>query len=97
MWQDRAKTLAEISKFSARDAAAYPKYEDHLERLAQVAESLLLTTPPDFPPQGVGDFIEYLKLAGRLRGLSKTEIVGLVKIFTQSAADFLDTGSNRNK
>ena len=55
-----------------------------------VAESLLLTTPPDFPPHGIGDFIEYLKLAGRLRGLSRTEIVGLVKIFTQSAADFLD-------
>ena len=55
-----------------------------------VAESLLLTTPPNFPPHGAGDFIEYLKLLGRLRGLSKTEIVGLVKIFTQSAAEFLD-------
>ncbi len=90
MWQDRAKTLAEIAKFSKRDAEAYPKYEDHLERLAVVAESLLLTTPPDFPPSSVGDFIEYLKLAGKLRGLSKKEIVGLVRIFTQSAADFLD-------
>ncbi len=90
MWQDRAKTLAEIAKFSKRDAEAYPKYEDHLERLAQVAESLLLVTPPNFPPSGVGDFIEYLKLLGRMRGLSKSEIIGLVKIFTQSAADFLD-------
>jgi phytoene dehydrogenase-like protein len=91
MWQDRAKTLAQIAKFSKRDAEAYPKYEDHLERLAIVAESLLLTTPPDFPPAGIGDFIEYLKLAGRLRKLSAVEMVGLVKIFTQSAADFLDT------
>jgi len=90
MWQDRAKTLAEIAKFSARDADAYPKYEAHLERLAIVAESLLLTTPPNFPPHGPGDYIEYLKLAGRLRGLTRDEIVGLVKIFTQSAADFLD-------
>src|SRR5579864_3306001 len=90
MWQDRAKTLTEIAKFSTRDAEAYPKYEAHLERLAIVAESLLLTTPPDFPPRGPGDFIEFLKLAGKLRGLSRNEIVGLVKIFTQSAADFLD-------
>jgi phytoene dehydrogenase-like protein len=90
MWQDRNRTLAEIAKFSARDAAAYPKYEDHLERLAQVVESLLLTTPPNFPPSGMGDYIEYLKLAGRFRGLSSSEIVGLVKIFTQSAAEFLD-------
>jgi phytoene dehydrogenase-like protein len=90
MWQDRAKTLAEIAKFSNRDAETYPKYEEHLEKLAIVAESLLLTTPPEFPPQAIGDFIEYLKLAGRLRGLSKKEIVGLVRIFTQSASDFLD-------
>ena len=91
MWQDRARTLAEIAKFSARDAEAYPKYEAHLERLAVVAESLLLATPPGFPPRGPSDFFEYLKLAGRLRGLSRSETVGLVKIFTQSAADFLDT------
>src|SRR5580693_2012164 len=90
MWQDREKTLAEIAKFSARDAEAYPKYEAHLERLAIVVESLLLTTPPFFPPRRPGDFVEYLKLTGKLRGLTKQEIVGLVKIFTQSAADFLD-------
>src|SRR5580700_7914722 len=66
MWQDRAKTLAEIAKFSARDAEAYPKYEAHLERLAMVAESLLLTTPPDFPPRP-RDFVDYLRLAGKAR------------------------------
>ena len=90
MWQDRNKTLAEIAKFSERDAEIYPRYEAHLERLAVVAESLLLTTPPDFPPQRIGDFFEYLKLLGRMRGLTRSEIVGLVKIFTQSASDFLD-------
>ena len=90
MWQDRARTLTEIAKFSRRDANAYPRYEAHLEKLASVAESLLLTTPPAFPPGGIGDFIDYLRLMGRLRGLSRAEMVGLVKIFTQSAADFLD-------
>src|SRR5271169_1952617 len=58
MWQDRARTLAEIAKFSKRDAEAYPKYEAHLERLAIVVESLLLTTPPHFPPRGIGAFLE---------------------------------------
>jgi phytoene dehydrogenase-like protein len=90
MWQDRTKTLAEIAKFSKRDAEVYPAYEDQLERLSQVVEDLLLTIPPQFPPQGIGDAIEYLKLAGRMRGLSRKEIVALVKIFTQSAAEFLD-------
>src|SRR6201987_4277285 len=90
MWQAGGKTLAGITQFSQQDAPAFPRYEAHLEKLGMVAESLLLTTPPDFPPQGIGDFIDYLKLMGKLRGLSRTEIVGLVKVFTQSAADFLD-------
>lgn len=89
MWQDRARTLAEIAKFSQRDADRYPNYEAHLGRLAMVAESLLLTTPPNFPPRA-RDLPDYLKLLGAARGLSRREIVGLVKIFTQSAADFLD-------
>ena len=74
----------------AHDAEVYPAYEDQLERLSQVVEALLLTTPPQFPPRGLGDFIDYLKLAGRLRGLSAGDMVALVKIFTQSAAEFLD-------
>jgi phytoene dehydrogenase-like protein len=90
MWQDRAKTLAEIAKFSKRDAEVYPAYEDQLERLSQVVEELLLTIPPQFPPGGIADYIEYLRLAGRMRGLSPKELVALVKIFTQSASEFLD-------
>src|SRR5258706_9764016 len=90
MWQDERKTLDEIAKFSKRDAETFPAFEQHLEKLAQVVESLLLTTPPEFPPRGVGDFIDYLKLAARTAKLGRKELVGLVKIFTQSAADFLD-------
>src|SRR5579872_2618751 len=74
MWQDEHKTLAEIAKFSKHDAEIYPAYEQHLEKLAHVVESLLLTSPPDFPLRGAGDFIEYLKLAGRMRKLSRREM-----------------------
>src|SRR5579863_1516924 len=90
MWQDRAKTLAEIARFSRHDAEVYPAYEDQLERISQVVEGLLLTTPPQFPPAGIGDFIDYLKLAGRMRALSPKDLTALVKIFTASAAEFLD-------
>jgi phytoene dehydrogenase-like protein len=90
MWQDRARTLAEIARFSQHDAGVYAAYEDLIERISQVVEGLLLTTPPNFPPRTGVDFIDYLKLVGRLRGLSARDVVALVKIFTQSAADFLD-------
>src|SRR3954465_3886322 len=82
MWQDRQKTLAEIAKFSKRDAEVYPEYEDQLERLSQVVEELLLTTPPHFPPSAM-DLVDYLRLLGKLRGLSAKDIVALIKVFTQ--------------
>ena len=85
-----AKTLAEIGKFSRRDAEVYGAYEDQLERISRVVEWLLLTTPPQFPPGGPGDLLDYLKIAARLRGLSRPDVVAMVKIFTQSAADLLD-------
>ncbi len=90
MWQDRQKTLAEIKKFSHRDGLRYPAYEEHLERLAQFIEPLLLTAPPKLPPTSPGDWVEYLQLVGRLRGLTARDIAALVRIFTQSAAEFLE-------
>ena len=90
MWQDQAKTTPEIAKFSRRDAEAYPAYEQHLERLSVFVESMLLAAPPDFPPKTAGDYLEYVKLAARAAKLDRQDMIGLVKIFTQSAADFLD-------
>jgi phytoene dehydrogenase-like protein len=90
MWQDGRRTLAEIAKFSRRDAEAFPRYEEEIERLARFVESLLLTAPPEFPPRGPGDLVDYLKIAARARGLSRRDLTALVKIFTQSAADYLD-------
>ena len=89
-WQSREKTLAEISKFSKRDADAFGRFEDHLEKLAIVAESLLMEIPPEFPPRKISEYIDYVKLLGKVKGLGRAELTGLVKIFTQSASDFLD-------
>jgi phytoene dehydrogenase-like protein len=90
MWQDEGRTLEEIAKFSKRDAQQYPAFEAWLENLARIVEDLLLVTPPRVPPTGPGDFLDYLKMAARLRGVRGKDVIGLVKIFTESAADLLD-------
>ncbi len=90
LWKDRGKTLEEIARFSRRDAESYPAYEDHLERLARFIEPMLLEIPPNVPPRSPGDFLEYLRLAARLRKLGARDVAALIKIFTQSAAEFLD-------
>jgi aspartate/methionine/tyrosine aminotransferase len=67
--QESIRIRGEIAKFSERDARVYPAYEDQLERISQVVEGLLLTTPPPFPPRAV-DLVDYLRLMGKMRGLS---------------------------
>jgi phytoene dehydrogenase-like protein len=46
MWQDMDRTVGEIARFSEKDAAAYPKYDEHLEALAQTIDAMLLGEPP---------------------------------------------------
>ena len=47
---DEADNRREISKFSQRDAEAYPRYNRLLERVAECLEPVLSKTPPDLLP-----------------------------------------------
>jgi phytoene dehydrogenase-like protein len=47
MWQDPARTISEIARFSPRDAAAYPAYDHHIEHLSTLMDGLLLNPPPN--------------------------------------------------
>ena len=90
MWADQKKTCEEIAKFSKRDAARYPEYEDFLERLARFVEPLLLTPPPDLMRKRPRDLWEAARLAWKMLKLPEREVVGHLKILTQSVADFLE-------
>ncbi len=48
--RDREFNCREIAKFSRRDAEAYPRYEELLERVAECLEPVLTATPPDLLP-----------------------------------------------
>ena len=47
MWQDAERTMAEIARFSKHDAEAFPRYDEHLEHLAQTIDAMLLGHPPE--------------------------------------------------
>jgi phytoene dehydrogenase-like protein len=86
---DRAATLAEIARFSARDAEAYPRYEALLERLVEVIEPTLDRPPPDPLSRRPADLLELLRLGWRARRLGK-ELFELVKMLSGSATALLD-------
>src|SRR5262245_34971310 len=63
MGGDKELTHREISKFSTKDADAYPKYEAMLERVADVLEPTLVQKPPNVVSPGLGDLWKTYRLA----------------------------------
>ena len=90
MGSDAAKTCEEIRKFSARDAEAYPRYEEYLDRLVRFVEPLLLETPPNVAGRGFQDWQKLASLGRRLMKMPDEELVGHLRILSQSVKDFLD-------
>jgi phytoene dehydrogenase-like protein len=90
MWSDTRKTCEEIAKFSPHDAEVYPRYEDHIDRLAHFIEPLLLQTPPNLVPRGLDDWRSLVRLGLGLNRMPKAERIGHLRILTQSVKDFLD-------
>ena len=86
---DRDANVREIAKFSAKDAAQYPNYEEMLERVASVIEPTLTQTPPDIAHPGIGDL---LKMAPMGRALSKLgpAMGEAIEILTGPARPILD-------
>ena len=86
---DKALTHREISKFSPRDAVAFPRYESWLERIADFIEPTLMETPPSpwsFRPR---DLTALAKLGWRFARLGR-DGGAAVEILTGAARPILD-------
>ena len=83
------KTQAEFAKFSTKDAATLPAYQDALEVIADLLRDLMLKTPPN-----VGDGLSMLGAAlsqgRRIGALSLEEQRDMLDLFLKSARGFLD-------
>ena len=88
------RTQAEIAKFSSRDAAAYPKYSDEIDAIADVLRDLVLKAPPNVIEggliQSLPELVKAGALARRVGQLPLERKRMLYDLFTKSAADFLD-------
>ncbi|HET8679818.1 MAG TPA: NAD(P)/FAD-dependent oxidoreductase, partial [bacterium] len=90
VWADQRRTAEEIARFSTRDAEAYPAYEDFLARLAARIEPWLLRSPPDLVNKPLLDMIGLGELAFTALRLPGMDLIGALRVLTQSARDFLD-------
>ncbi|KAJ8443688.1 hypothetical protein Cgig2_019670 [Carnegiea gigantea] len=60
LWPDDHRNYEEISKFSKRDAEAYQRYEDQLQKFSKTLHFLWDSTPPEILA-GSSSFTEWLK------------------------------------
>lgn len=80
-----------FAKFSERDADALDDYEVWMQRSADLLGPLLMETPPNVGSLGLGDLVEQVRFALRMRkGMSARQAADITKLFTMSAADLLD-------
>jgi len=87
LWGDMERDRENIAKLSPSDAAAYVEFDTYFERVANLMKELLFVVPPNMRLREAGS---WARAAGRLRGMTGRDVHELVRLFTMSAADFLD-------
>jgi len=79
---------AGLARFSAADAAAYPRYRAHMARLGAIVSRMLWEIPPDPAARDLPARLRLLKFAWRYRNIGE-QFYDLYDILTLSAHDFL--------
>ena len=87
---DPAQRHAEIAKFSAADADAYPRYEEHLAGIGRVLGPLLHQIPPRLGSRRPQDLLRQARLLTSLRGVDERGAVDITRLLTGSIADLLE-------
>jgi phytoene dehydrogenase-like protein len=79
-----------LQSLSERDAEAYPRFNDAMQRLADFLRPTLEATPPNLASPRAGDVFEILKQGLRLARLAPEDRALFIKVMTMSVAAMLD-------
>lgn len=85
---DPAQLTADIGRYSAADAQAYPRYRAHMARLGKVVAQMLWEIPPDPADTSLQGRTRLLKFAWRYRNIGE-QFYDLYDVLTLSARDYL--------
>ena len=88
--EDPARRYAEIAKFSAADADAYPGYEEYLTGLGKILGPLLHQIPPRLGSRRPQDLLRQARLLTSLRAVDERAAVDVTRLLTGSIADLLE-------
>jgi len=85
---EMARTCQQIRAFSPKDADAYPRYREHMQRVGAVFRELLFEVPPDVEVKGVAGLLQLARFGWRHRRL-RERVYDLYDVLTLSAYDYL--------
>jgi phytoene dehydrogenase-like protein len=87
LWGETARDAANIAALSTADADAYVAFDRYFDHVAKLLKDLLFVVPPDLR---LGDLPAWIWTAGKVRSWTGRDLAEIVRLFTMSAADFLD-------
>ncbi|HSL09770.1 MAG TPA: NAD(P)/FAD-dependent oxidoreductase [Actinomycetota bacterium] len=87
LWGDLDRDVRNIARLSQHDADAYVAFDRYFERIAGLMKELLFVVPPNMT---LSDILRWAATGRRFRGWTGRDVHELVRLFTMSAADFLD-------
>lgn len=88
LWGDPEQLSKEFSRHSPADAIAYPRYQQHLKRVAPAFRALLWQTPPRVDARSFSEWLELIKFGLRNRAMLGS-FHDIYEILTMSAYDYL--------
>jgi phytoene dehydrogenase-like protein len=90
IWQNEAKTAADIAQFSPKDAGRYPAFRQQVNQMAGVLGEMMLSTPPDLMKLDLGDLADWGKVGLKLRRLGNRAMMEFMRLLPLPAAEYLD-------
>src|SRR6185436_8234546 len=89
IYNDVARTVNEIEKFSANDARAYPEFVNSFARIGRVLAPLVSMTPPAIDKPSTTDVWQLGKVGLAFRGLGKKDEYRLLRWAPMAVADLV--------
>src|SRR5580698_4761655 len=89
LYRNLEKSVQEISKFSQKDAARYPEFQQTLNKISKVIAEALTLTPPDLDHPSRGDLWGMLQTGRAIRKLGKKDMFRLLRWGPMAVADLV--------
>jgi phytoene dehydrogenase-like protein len=89
LYNDTQRSSQEITKFSHKDAAKYPEFQESLGKLGKVIGDALLLPPPNIDSPSTGDLWGMLQTGRGIRKLGKKDMFRLLRWGPMAVADLV--------